>query len=339
MKGASYFMEEKIICGIYKIECIITKKVYIGLSTNIIKRKNRGYKNKACISQRLIYNSIKKYGWHNHTFEILYVCDEIELNKWEKYFGDLYQTPGENGLNLRECGGNTGKHSQETKQAIKDNHWIKKEHADEIRQKISNKHIGKVLSEEHKKHISEGLIRAERKMSPENLAILMAIRTGSHHSEEAKQKISIGNKGKKRTQEVKDMIRAMLILGICGRKGMPTSEKTKLKLRLLQLGRKHTKEARENMRQAHLGEKNHFFGKKHSDEVKKIISEKTKKRFNAIPKIGKYDLNGNLIETYYTGHELSIKLGKNSKTWFSAMINSKYHNGILPYNGFIYKFL
>ena len=82
--------------GIYKITSP-TKKVYIGQSINIEKRIIR-YRNLHCKSQPKIYNSIKKYGWDKHIFEILLECEIHELNDKERYFQDLFNTV-ENGMN------------------------------------------------------------------------------------------------------------------------------------------------------------------------------------------------------------------------------------------------
>ena len=59
--------------GIYKITNP-KGKIYIGQSININKRKY-AYK---CIDKRImgpkIYNSIQKYGWKNHVFELIEEC-------------------------------------------------------------------------------------------------------------------------------------------------------------------------------------------------------------------------------------------------------------------------
>lgn len=80
---------EKII-GIYKITSP-TKKVYIGQSINIIHRFN-DYKNLLCKRQHKILNSLKKYGYENHKFEILHTCTIDELNDLEVYYINLYQS-------------------------------------------------------------------------------------------------------------------------------------------------------------------------------------------------------------------------------------------------------
>lgn len=65
--------------GIYKITSL-SDRIYIGQSTNINKRLN-SYKSSLCNSkkQTRLYNSFKKYGVKNHSFEILEVCDVINV--------------------------------------------------------------------------------------------------------------------------------------------------------------------------------------------------------------------------------------------------------------------
>ena len=84
-------------------------------------------------------------------------------------------------------------------------------------------------------------------------------------------------KGKKRNKEFCENARNR-------RLGKKLSEETKEKIRLSRLGqparfKSHTKESKEklaNYGKTLLGEKNPFYGKKHSDETKKKISESKK---------------------------------------------------------------
>lgn len=84
--------------GIYKITNP-NNKVYIGQSIDIQRRFNehkrynkQDYKNK-------LYNSFNKYGYDNHTFEIIEECLVEKLNERERYYQDLYNCV-ENGLNI-----------------------------------------------------------------------------------------------------------------------------------------------------------------------------------------------------------------------------------------------
>lgn len=84
--------------GIYKITNP-KGAIYIGQSINLEKRKIT-YSKAKCKAQRKIYNSIVKYGWDNHRFEIIYECTREELNYYERNFGELYDVLSVNNLNL-----------------------------------------------------------------------------------------------------------------------------------------------------------------------------------------------------------------------------------------------
>lgn len=101
--------------GIYKIVSP-SGKIYIGQSSNIENRKYY-YEKLHCTKQIRLYNSIKKYGWDNHIFDIIEECSLEQLNEREIYWGLKYNVLNESGLNLR-LGDANGKCSQETKDKI-----------------------------------------------------------------------------------------------------------------------------------------------------------------------------------------------------------------------------
>lgn len=70
--------------GIYKITSP-SGKVYIGQSIDITYRKYR-YKHLKCKFQPKIYNSLLKYGFENHQFEIIEECSLEQLNERESYY-------------------------------------------------------------------------------------------------------------------------------------------------------------------------------------------------------------------------------------------------------------
>jgi len=180
------------ICGIYKI-ISPTGKIYIGQSKDI-NRRIKNYINHRCKNQIKLYNSIIKYGWDEHVFEIICECDELELNNLEsiniKKF-NCFNT--EHGMNLTS-GGDHSKHSDETKK------------------KISRSNIGKVCSEETKRKISVGNKgkRLGIKSSKETKIKLSVSHKGKglgkKLSDEHKQKISNSHKGKKLSEEHKNNI-------------------------------------------------------------------------------------------------------------------------------------
>ena len=80
--------EDKRIMGIYKITNP-EAHCYIGQSIDILKRF-RNHK-KGINSNKLLCDSILKYGIENHAFEILEECDYESLNIREKFYISLYK--------------------------------------------------------------------------------------------------------------------------------------------------------------------------------------------------------------------------------------------------------
>ena len=74
--------------GIYKITSP-SGKVYIGQSINILVRKAK-HSNKPDIRQPKLYNSLMKYTFQNHKFEILQECKAEELDKLETHWKQFY---------------------------------------------------------------------------------------------------------------------------------------------------------------------------------------------------------------------------------------------------------
>ena len=177
--------------GIYKITSP-TKKVYIGQSIDIQKRFDY-YKKLKCKQQPIIYNSLLKYSFEKHKFEILCECNVEELNDKERYYQDVFSATGKNGLNckLTKSTDRSGEMSEdsrkkmseaklnmseetkrklsEAKKGNKCNLGIK--HTEETKIKMSEAKKGKILSEEHKRKIGES-------------------GKGKKHSEETRKKIS-----------------------------------------------------------------------------------------------------------------------------------------------------
>lgn len=130
------------ICGIYKITSP-RGKVYIGESTNISKRIYL-YKIVSCHKQSRLYNSLKKYGWDAHTFEVIEECNFEDLLCKERYWQDFYDVLGDKGLNceLTNCGDYKRVLSQTSKDKISKANSGK-----------NNGMFGKKLSEGHLKKL------------------------------------------------------------------------------------------------------------------------------------------------------------------------------------------
>ena len=179
--------------GIYKITSP-SKRVYIGQSINIEKRF-KNYEKLNCKTQTILYNSLLKYGFDKHNFEVLCECDITELNERERYYQDVFSAMGANGMNcfLTNSSSRSGKMSEYTRLKMMGKKLsefsIKKRtesrkgytHSEETKQKIkdSNKfsNLGKIHSEETRKKVSEAS-------------------KGRTHSEETKRKLSEFHKGK-----------------------------------------------------------------------------------------------------------------------------------------------
>lgn len=209
------------IIGIYKITSP-TGRIYIGQSIDI-KERHRQYKYLKCNNQTKLYRSLKKYGWESHKVEIIHICKEEELNYWEEYYGKLFNvTDIEKGLNVRFCGGNRGKLSEETKEKLRIINLGKK-YSQEVNKKKGssgekNHNYGKKLSQEVIDKIS-----SSNKGRP-------AHNKGKPMHENNKKALLAANLGKPRNELQKK------IASEIGKR--PKSKETREKMRIAAKGRK-----------------------------------------------------------------------------------------------------
>lgn len=156
--------------GIYKITNP-KGKIYIGQAQNINIRWKYSYKNLTCTQQPKLYNSLKKYGFENHIFEILEECSLEQLNKKEIYWKQFYlnQLSWKKVLfcNIYDSGG--GPKSEEHRKKIGMGNKGRK-HSDETKQKMSQKAIGRKYSDDVKQKIS---LSKKGKKFPEHKKINM----------------------------------------------------------------------------------------------------------------------------------------------------------------------
>jgi len=162
--------------GIYKITNP-NGKVYIGQSRDLEKRKLQysKYLKRYCRQLKLI-NSINKYGWELHTFEIIEFCDFDLLNIKERYWQEFYNSI-DRGLNCLYT-------KTKDKPAL---------FGLETRIRMSKSQLGKTRSDSHKRRISE----SKKGVSIGNGKIL----TESH-----KKAISNGFKPKFNSIELREII-------------------------------------------------------------------------------------------------------------------------------------
>lgn len=180
--------------GIYKITSP-SNKVYIGQSISIESRRASYQRGSGYKYQTRLKNSILKYGFENHYFEIIEECDITELNNKERYWQDHYNVLGNKGLNcmLTETNSEHRKVSEETKvkmsiSRLKNNNpMFGKNHSDKTKYKISAALKGLLAGENHP---SYGTKHNRNKKGVE------AANYGMLHSKEAKLKMSKVQTGK-----------------------------------------------------------------------------------------------------------------------------------------------
>lgn len=158
-------------CGIYKITSP-TNKIYIGQSINIQKRIWGYMSSCGAKTQYKLYNSIKKYGWDAHKFQIIEECSIDLLNERERYWQEYYDVLGKNGLNCILT-------STKDKKAIC---------SEETRKKHSEAKKGRSFTIKHKEKLSE--VKKGKKLSELHKKSIGKSHQGYKFSEESKQKMS-----------------------------------------------------------------------------------------------------------------------------------------------------
>ncbi len=97
-------LQNKDICGIYKITNVQTQEAYIGKSTNIKTRWINHLKTVIGLSgaaRSTLHNQMEKDGLWNYTFEVLEEVEKDHLSAREAYWINFYDTKNY-GLNMKE---------------------------------------------------------------------------------------------------------------------------------------------------------------------------------------------------------------------------------------------
>lgn len=157
---------------VYKIENLITGKVYVGQTIRPLHDRIQSYKDEIRSfikgrrgSQRPIIFSMGKYGLENFRFIIIdRAISQQELDAKEQFWISIYSSyiPGI-GYNLDRSRGGTGRRSPESKKKTSDamlgtkNSFYGKKHTPKTLEKMSAMHKGKTISDETKDKISSTL--------------------------------------------------------------------------------------------------------------------------------------------------------------------------------------
>ena len=202
------------IKGIYCITNLINDKKYIGQSIDINRRFNRhkfDLRARKHINQHL-QSAWDKYGSENFSFDVICLIDDnAKLSDKEKEYISKYDT-FVNGYN-RTIGGESGfstflgkKHTLESKKKMR---LARKRQiiTDEHKKNISNGLRGKKrkpFTDEHKKKLSEA--HKGKKLSKETIEKISLLHKGRKLSDGAKKKISDAHKGKSKSIETRKKI-------------------------------------------------------------------------------------------------------------------------------------
>lgn len=172
---------------IYKITNILNNKIYIGQTTNPDYRwyQHRSYANSDSKYKQYIHSAMAKHGIENFIFEII----DFGLNHWhadclEENYIKIYDSRNKQlGYNIKP-GGNTSPHSEETKQ---------KQREATFKQIAEKGHpaTGRVVTEEEKEKHRKARLENPLEYTPELRQRMSEAHIGIKDSEETKQKKSL----------------------------------------------------------------------------------------------------------------------------------------------------
>ena len=199
------------IFTIYRATCTVNGKSYIGFSSKWPDRVKEHNDAAKAGSAFLFHKAIRKHGFENFVWEILYQSKECDytLNEMEPYFIDECNTFFGTGDGYNMTLGGEGAfgviRSQETRDRMKAAWKKRAPMSDETRAKIGAASLGRSPSPETRSKIAES--NRGKIISPETRAKLSAINTGkpSHSigynpSQETREKMAAAKRGKKRGQ-------------------------------------------------------------------------------------------------------------------------------------------
>ena len=205
------------------------------------------------------HNAIRKYGIENFRWDVLEICQDINsLNEQEQYYIAYYRSTNRVlGYNLQSGGLNFTMSEETCKKLSK------------LNSGENNAMFGKCgkdspnYGKNHSKQTKEKMRQSHlgKKFTKEHIENIRQANVGKSLSEETKMKIGKAQKGK----IVSEVTRKKMSTAASGkRNGMygKTGDKNPF------YGKKHSQESRQKMSAAQKGEKSHNYGKKFSAETR-----------------------------------------------------------------------
>lgn len=97
-----------------------SEKKYIGQTIQSFSKRMKQHRNKSDKTDNCtaLYSAIIKYGFENFKTEIILICDDEDLNKYEKEFIKTHNTLSPNGYNLTTGGDSDYKVSESTRKKL-----------------------------------------------------------------------------------------------------------------------------------------------------------------------------------------------------------------------------
>lgn len=197
---------------VYSIKNIINNKYYIGKTTKDLNlRFQQHIKNAKNQINRYLYDAMNRYGYENFICEILDDAENInDLNDKESWYIFLFNSHiSKNGYNMtwggdggvtifgRSMKGKTFFDSWVKKYGKKIAEEMKHDHYKKVGPLISKSSVGKKITIETRKKISETNIKKGIKPPTQYWIDRIHPMEGKHHTAESLEKISAARKGKR----------------------------------------------------------------------------------------------------------------------------------------------
>lgn len=190
----------------------------MGQSLNIHHRCDQ-YRRLSCKNQTKLYHALLKYGYNDFDKHILEICpeDATILTERESYWIAKYDSI-RCGYNLREAG-SRGRMSNESRRRMSVSAKLRPRMFDDVRQRLSIKHLGHQVSEETRKKISEA--KKGKKFGPLSDSWKRSISLANLGRKQPKiSAIQTGRRRKPFTEEHKARIRSALLAKWAAKKSL-----------------------------------------------------------------------------------------------------------------------